>query len=933
MLSLNKHYNLGELSYSQVDQNWDDLENEVNGLSSRLPLNNYAATTNPTVNDDVTQGYSNGSLWYNRTTDTAFVLTNASSGAANWVEQSAVAGSLAQVVADAADRAETAADAAQLSAGVYPDTASGIAATTEGDYFSVPSAEDDEYLILYRHGASGSATEVKRYPSSAAVAATAERTRELDARLFLSTSGVAATAALERGTYTNGTSKALGAGIYGWRSPFKHNGSQFNTVQFTAKAGAADTPLRVEVMTADFTVLAYGYATVGTSNTTLTVVLNRTVTELDEEQVGYIGYLHEDLSVDVGQPAGGAYAAGDADPNVNRETYFYSGIWRNATPIGNYRVQFRLIDAAANTRRLGVEVDELSGEVSDLSTAVGSKVGKNAVHDIVGAAVPYVTWSHPRGDSEMDGNNNYNFKSAGFLVQVLEPALFNAAKYRIWADDPAASIEWRMWIRDSSAAFNMDSETPAESGEIPAGSFPTSNALYTLRLQNRHFVDAGKWVFVMFMPANGTDVVARRWTSAAESGPARYGLPFKFDAGWDNTFDRGTALFLQTAPKLLLESEELRIRPAAKAVEIPYSNASSGLAATNVQAAIDELLPSVPEPGVPELILPPYIYGVQGRECNVYFDNLHLADASDYLHDVTGVGIGKHQNERWTWTPSASLEEGSLTISAHEKRTGVELATKQAWLQSVDAAAGSGSTKDCMFIGDSLVAAGVISQTVLDLAGSDVMGVNLLGTQGAAPNLHEGRGGWTVGSYVGSNSPFYVNGAVDFPQYLADNGITAPDWVFIHLGINDVFGQTTDAGAALTATAAFDNLDVLIASIQAAGAAINVGLMVPSPPSSDQDAFGANYDSGRTRWRFKRSILIWARKLIERYAGQEASGIYIVPSNVALDTVNNMSRAAPAPVNSRSSDSSERQNNGVHPATSGYQQIGDAVWAFIKNHA
>lgn len=65
----------------------------------------------------------------------------------------------------AAVRAEVARDAAQLSAGVFADTAAGLAATTIGKYFSVPSAESSEFLVLYRNNA-GVAQEVKRYPSS-----------------------------------------------------------------------------------------------------------------------------------------------------------------------------------------------------------------------------------------------------------------------------------------------------------------------------------------------------------------------------------------------------------------------------------------------------------------------------------------------------------------------------------------------------------------------------------------------------------------------------------------------------------------------------------------------------------------------------------------------------------------------------------------------
>lgn len=63
---------------------------------------------------------------------------------------------------------EAARDAAQLAAGIYPDTATGLAATPAGSYFSVPSESESEHLILYRNSA-GSAVEIKRYPSSAAL--------------------------------------------------------------------------------------------------------------------------------------------------------------------------------------------------------------------------------------------------------------------------------------------------------------------------------------------------------------------------------------------------------------------------------------------------------------------------------------------------------------------------------------------------------------------------------------------------------------------------------------------------------------------------------------------------------------------------------------------------------------------------------------------
>lgn len=74
----------------------------------------------------------------------------------------------------AVDAAEAARDAAQAAGNIYTDTTTGLDATSgtgaTNRYFSVPSADSDEYLILYRNDA-GVATEVKTYPSASLVTA------------------------------------------------------------------------------------------------------------------------------------------------------------------------------------------------------------------------------------------------------------------------------------------------------------------------------------------------------------------------------------------------------------------------------------------------------------------------------------------------------------------------------------------------------------------------------------------------------------------------------------------------------------------------------------------------------------------------------------------------------------------------------------------
>ncbi|MGO1272253.1 MAG: hypothetical protein ACTMK5_10770, partial [Pseudomonas helleri] len=78
------------------------------------------------------------------------------------------ADSSAQAAADSARFAVVASEAIQLSTGIFSTIANGLSATEVNGYFSVPSAESNEYLILYQN-ISGIADEVDRYPSASAI--------------------------------------------------------------------------------------------------------------------------------------------------------------------------------------------------------------------------------------------------------------------------------------------------------------------------------------------------------------------------------------------------------------------------------------------------------------------------------------------------------------------------------------------------------------------------------------------------------------------------------------------------------------------------------------------------------------------------------------------------------------------------------------------
>lgn len=132
---------------------------------------------------------------------------------------------LLSVASSAAERAEAAADAAQASGNVYDSAADGLAATSTGQYFSVPSEIDNNYITLYRNSA-GVAVEVKTYPSSKLVEKIVSKLPDIspldyvwsvldgenNAAIGIKEDGTFATAASETETMSTKITDIVGAG-------------------------------------------------------------------------------------------------------------------------------------------------------------------------------------------------------------------------------------------------------------------------------------------------------------------------------------------------------------------------------------------------------------------------------------------------------------------------------------------------------------------------------------------------------------------------------------------------------------------------------------------------------------------------------------------------------------------------------------------------
>ena len=171
-----------------------------------------------------------------------------------------------------------------------------------------------------------------------------------------------------------------------------------------------------------------------------------------------------------------------------------------------------------------------------------------------------------------------------------------------------------------------------------------------IRLQNTVHVPAGKFVLIQFGGLGSRFYFWREGTVA----------PGETDIRWIGALKNGvfqklgtnTGSFSGGAPRLK------RVPQEVLALEAQIESLEKQLKEISQRK----------EPEVPrtEIILPPEIYAVPGKEINVYFDNLFLED-NHYSLDVSGILAGVvQQNERLKIIPEKT-GSATLTVTAYSR--------------------------------------------------------------------------------------------------------------------------------------------------------------------------------------------------------------------------------------------------------------------------
>ena len=356
------------------------------------------------------------------------------------------------------------------------------------------------------------------------------------------------------------------------------------------------------------------------------------------------------------------------------------------------------------------------------------------------------------------------------------------------------------------------------------------------------------------------------------------------------------------------------------------------------------------------MLLPAEVPAVPGREANIYFDNIILCPIQ--WQGVFQVDVdcakGAQQVERWTWTPKPE-EVGShpLTIRIFDPE-GVVLAEGTTTIRVYPADAGAGKSISALIVGDSLTGASVYPDEIYNLMQAEgnpqfSMVGNVVPNKDKPGARHEGYGGWTAKGFVTMWGPEPINAqgrrarspflfeqdgkpVLNFQRYVDEqNGGKAPDFITILLGCNDNFGAKDD-----TIEASIDeflkHMDILIAEFHKVRPDTKIGVVSLMPPAGTQDAFGANYFCGQTRWQYRKNQHRVMERVVEKYGGREAENIFLVPAYVNLDTMHNYPMAL-VPANARAEGEGGkvwRLINGVHPAASGYRQMADSIYCWMK---
>ena len=373
------------------------------------------------------------------------------------------------------------------------------------------------------------------------------------------------------------------------------------------------------------------------------------------------------------------------------------------------------------------------------------------------------------------------------------------------------------------------------------------------------------------------------------------------------TIPSGISYIRVTAVKL---PDQFQIEYGARTSYVPYS-------ATTYLNGVKVYSDDVVSANRDYLVLPSKMYGVQNKEYDIFLKNVIVGNYNKFIVGKSGTGEQLSRRIRYIIS-SAGTTNTSITLYDD---TYNEIQTKNISYINANLNAHSGETLKVLVIGDSFINSGYVTSGMINDFENDVATLQLLGTLGTSPNLHEGRSGWSSYEYthessVGSvSNPFINNGVFDFSHYISANNISTPDYVIINLGINDGWKD-------MHGTTTAENLQTMINSIHAYNSSIKVIIgTTPSPYLGDaENGYLLELLTNKKRQMLTRNVL-------ENIT--ESETVIICPTHLNFDTDYNFNMST-ITKNGQNSGTIPYCSDDTHPSHMGFYQIADSYYACIK---
>ena len=212
-----------------------------------------------------------------------------------------------------------------------------------------------------------------------------------------------------------------------------------------------------------------------------------------------------------------------------------------------------------------------------------------------------------------------------------------------------------------------------------------------------------------------------------------------------------------------------------------------------------------------DFFLPDTLYAVVGTPIEIYKQQVmrSLSSQTNYEVYIDHPTAGRNYARKWTFTPAAE-HVPSVKFTAYVRDQANELIETKEITVMVSAPRADTPKKTLMMIGDSISTPGSSSHLYNGIrnyaktfcgASTDV--IEMVGTQGTAPNQHEATAGAKIEDFMSNTAMngFWdtATGRTNFSAYTKRTGIK-PDIVHLMLGTNNAWAMAYDDTAKVTAS-------------------------------------------------------------------------------------------------------------------------------------